>query len=143
MYYFAYGSNMNLEQMRRLCGWHFKVLGAVELPNYEFGPDSRGYANIREKQNSKIFGVLYELDQHALDILDEFEGFPQVFNRVEVEVADIVDGEVFTASVYIENPKNFGSGEIKEDYLKRLIAGARENRLPETWIEFLESFMQK
>ncbi len=143
MYYFAYGSNMNLEHMRRLCGWHFKVLGAAELPNYEFGPDSRGYANIRERQDSKIYGVLYELDQHALDILDEFEGYPQVFNRIEVDVADIVDGEVFTASVYIENPKNFGSGQIKEDYLKRLIAGARENRLPETWIEFLESFVQK
>ena len=80
MYYFAYGSSMNLEHMRRLCGWNFTVLGPATLQDYEFGPDSRGYANIRPQAGKQVCGVLYEVNQHCLDVLDEFEGVPDAFS---------------------------------------------------------------
>lgn len=139
MYYFAYGSNMNLDHMRRMCGWHFHVLGVGMLMDYEFGPDKRGYSNIRPKQGSKVFGVLYDLEQKGLDALDEFEGYPQVFNRIEVTIEDISKAQ-YKAWVYVENEDQFGGSEIKQEYLKRVLAGAQENRLPETWIKFLSSF---
>ena len=66
MYYFAYGSNMNLEHMRRICGWHFTVLGGVILEDYQFGPDTRGYANIRPAPGQKVYGLVYEVDQHCI-----------------------------------------------------------------------------
>lgn len=141
MYYFAYGSNMNLEHMRRLCGWHFRLLGMATLEGYEFGPDSRGYANIRSKADSKVYGVLYDLDNHCLDVLDEFEGVPEVFNRVEIEVIDSED-EPVTAWVYIERPEFFGGEYVKADYLKKVVAGSIENKLPEEWIKFLKTFEQ-
>lgn len=128
--------------MRRLCGWHFRVLGVAELSNYEFGSDTRGYANIRPKNNSKVYGVLYDVDQECLDILDEFEGVPEVFKRVELEIETLEDGK-FKAWVYVENPEMFGQSFIREDYLKKVISGAVENKLPQEWVSFLETFISK
>ncbi len=142
MYYFAYGSNMNLEHMRRLCGWHFNVIGPAVLQDFEFGPDGRGYANIRQKGGFKVYGVLYDLDQYCLDILDDFEGCPQVFERKEVEVREGGD-KSYMAWVYLEKPEKFSETEIKNDYLRRVIAGAVENHLPQEWITFLKSFERR
>jgi gamma-glutamylcyclotransferase (GGCT)/AIG2-like uncharacterized protein YtfP len=143
MYYFAYSSNMSFEHMRRLCGWHFSVLGAAALPDFEFGPDLRGYATIRPKKGSEVFGVLYEIDKEGLDALDDFDGYPQVFERPEVFTKLVEGGKVFKAWVYAQKLDQFGGTYIKEDFLRRVIAGARENRLPENWIKFLESFSQQ
>jgi gamma-glutamylcyclotransferase (GGCT)/AIG2-like uncharacterized protein YtfP len=142
MYYFAYGSNLSLEHMRRLCGWHFQVIGPAVLEGYEFSPDSRGYATITPKTGSKTWGVLYDADQFCIDALDDFEGYPEVFGRPEVEVIG-EDGKKYKAWVYVGKALESGTRYIKEDYLRRAIAGAAENRLPEEWIKFLESFKEK
>lgn len=132
---------MNLEHMRRLCGWHFSVLGAGVLEGYEFGPDGRGYTNIRPRSGSHVCGVLYDLDKYSLDALDDFEGYPNVFNRVEVEIV-VEDGEKHKAWVYVEEANLFNGDFIKEDYLKRVIIGARENRLPAEWVSMLEGLLK-
>ena len=139
MYYFAYGSSMNYEQMRRLCGWHFQLLGLGTLHNFEFGVDQRGYVNIRPKSGQKVIGVLYDLEPGCLDRLDEFEGYPQVFTRPEVEVVDS-NNHKFKAWVYVEAPEQFGGKSIKLDYFKRFMAGAIDSKLPQDWINFLQSF---
>ena len=139
MYYFAYSSNMSFEHMRRLCGWHFFILGAATLPDFEFGSDLRGYATIRPRKGSHVAGVLYEVDRQCMDCLDDFDGYPEVFDRIEVEVAG-PDNHRHKAWVYAQAPEMFGGRFIKQGFLKRVIAGARENRLPETWIKFLETF---
>lgn len=142
MHYFAYGSNMNLEHMRRLCGWHFNVVSVVALKDYEFGPDSRGYANIRPKKGGRVFGVLYELDQHCIDALDEFEGVPNVFQRIEV-IVTALSGQEYTAFVYVESPELFGGSYIKTEYMRRVVMGAKQNNLPQEWVSFLEEYLSK
>jgi gamma-glutamylcyclotransferase (GGCT)/AIG2-like uncharacterized protein YtfP len=141
MYYFAYGSSMNFHQMRRICGWHFTMLGQALLPDFEFGLDLRGYANIRQKKNSKVFGVLYEVDQHCIDVMDEYEGCPNIFSRLLVEATD-KDGVLYKAWVYLEKPEEFGGKQVNETHFKMLIAGAMANRLPKEWINFLQSFLK-
>ncbi len=140
MFYFAYGSNMSVGHMRRLCQWRCRVLGMADLSGYEFGFGSRGYGNIRPSQNSKVNGVLYDIDEKCLGALDNFEGYPKVFGREKVEVSDI-DGNKYQAWVYLEPPKEFG-GKPKLEYLQRVIDGARENNLPKAWLEKLESFLE-
>ena len=139
MYYFAYGLNMNLEFMRRVCGWHFTVIGAGVLENYEFGSDTRGYVNIRSCLGQKVFGLIYEVDDKCLKSLDEFEGYPEVFGRKAVGVRGM-GGKNYRVWVYLEGSENFGKNEIREEYLKRVLVGARENRLPEEWINFLRGY---
>jgi gamma-glutamylcyclotransferase (GGCT)/AIG2-like uncharacterized protein YtfP len=92
MYYFAYGSNMSLDHMRRLCGWHCQLLGRATLPEFEIGLDKRGYANIKANPKELVYGVLFEIDEDGIKLLDGFEGYPDIFDRAEVEVFDSLFG---------------------------------------------------
>ena len=139
MYYFAYGSNMSFDHMRKICGWHFSAVGQATLENFVPGVDFRGYINIKEHKGGKVLGVLYNIDEKGLEALDEFEGVPDVFKRIEVEVLD-ESQEKYLAWVYLQSQEQFGGDYIREEYLNRVILGARENHLPEDWIEYLESF---
>ncbi len=139
MNYFAYASSMNFEQMRRICGWHFHLLGMAELPDFEMGLDLRGFTNIREKKGEKVYGVLYDIDQHCLETLDKFEDYPNVFGRQEVMV--IHDGKQKTAWVYIQPAEQFGGTEVKPDFFRRVIAAAEENHLPGEWIKKLKAYI--
>lgn len=139
MYYFAYGSNTNFDHMRRVCGWHFTALGMATLADYEFGPDRRGFATVRPQIGQHVLGVLYEIDQYCVNALDEFEGYPDIFNRIEVVVTDI-DNQSHTAYIYIEPVEQFGGDYLRESYIKMIVAGAIQNHLPKEWIKFLESF---
>jgi len=130
---------MVLEQMRRLCGWHFQVLGAGVLSDYELGADTRGYLTIQPKAGKKVQGLIYKVDQHCIEALDEFEGHPDVFERIEVKVLD-ESGQYYNASVYMEKPEYFGGDFVKPEYLHRVIAGAKEHNLPQDWIDFLKTF---
>jgi gamma-glutamylcyclotransferase (GGCT)/AIG2-like uncharacterized protein YtfP len=138
MYYFAYGSNLIFEQMRRLCGWHFQVVGVAVLKGYKMHPDTRGFLGIQPEEGSKVFGLIYSVDQFCIDSLDDFEGHPDVFIRTQVKVTDIA-GEDFTAWVYIEQSKYFDGKFLKPDFLNRIIGAADSNHLPKEWIKFLES----
>ena len=128
--------------MRRLCGWHFSVLGVATLPDYELGVDDRGYATVRPFAGKEVLGVLYEVDQYCLDILDDFEGYPEVFLRPIVEILD-ANGQKLQSWVYLEPKEKFGSGFMRPDYIKRAIIGAEENHLPEEWINFLSGFQPR
>lgn len=140
MYYFAYGSNMNLEHMRRLCGWHCQLLCRASLPDFEIGLDTRGYANIRKQANNTVWGVLYEINTDGLNILDKFEGYPTVFGREEVMVFD-ENQVMYKAQVYIEPATEFGGKKAREEYFKRVISAAWESKLPEAWIKKLEELL--
>jgi len=139
MYYFAYGTNMNYEHMRRIAGRHFTVLGVATLPDYEFGIDQRGYNNSRPKKGSKVWGVLYEVDDECIAALDNYEGYPEVFGRIEVTVTDFA-GSQKKAWMYLQPSEAFGGTKAKEEHIKRILAGAEENHLPQEWIKFLETF---
>lgn len=126
--------------MRRLCGWHCKLLCRAKLPDFEIGLDTRGYANIRHNLKHEVWGVLYEIDEDGISMLDKFEGYPAVFGREEITVLD--ENKVkYKAQVYIEPSHEFGGKEAREEYFRRVIGGAYENHLPEEWIEKLEGFL--
>ena len=133
---------MNLDHMRRLLGWRFNVIGIATLKDYELGVDLRGYFNIRAKVGASVKGVLYEIDQYCLDILDELEAYPDVFNRIEIYPEDS-KGKNNVSWVYIQDESKFNGEEVKSDFLKRVLAGATENHLPKDWIKFLETFKEK
>ncbi len=127
--------------MRRICGWHCQLLCRAHLPDYEIGLDQRGYANIRPKKGETVYGVLYEVDEDGIALLDEFEGYPKVFDRKQITVFD-ENGIKYKTEVYIEPPHDFYGTEAKTEYFRRVIAGAYEHKLPEEWIDKLEKFVQ-
>lgn len=141
MYYFAYGSNMSLDHMRRLCGWHCQLLGRATLPEFEIGLDKRGYANIKANPKELVYGVLFEIDEDGIKLLDGFEGYPDIFDRAEVEVFD-ENKVVYKAQVYWEPKEELDGTEPKQEYFRRVIAAAHDNKLPQEWIKKLEQFAQ-
>jgi hypothetical protein len=107
--YFAYGSNMDAVQMRER-GAPFTARKWALLRGYSLrfnklatGKDARsgeGKGNIVPNPNGVTEGALYEITQAGLDGLDEREGYPEHYARVELPV-ELKGGSQVKAWVYI------------------------------------------
>ena len=129
--YFAYGSNMNINQMNNRCPDGFEKVTNAKLNNYAFGFDQSGYANLKDQKNNETIGILYQITELCLKSLDGYEGYPDHYNRKIVMVIDLESNKQYQSQVYIQSPKNFG-GKANQEYLGRIIIGAKENQLPES-----------
>ena len=56
--YFAYGSNINLEQMEHRCP-DAQLVGPVTLQNYELQFRGSGFATVSPKKGSVVHGLLW------------------------------------------------------------------------------------
>ena len=81
--YFAYGSNLNIEQMKIRCPGAVGISPAV-LEGWKLA--ERIYADIEKAPGECVNGALYEISDFAA--LDRFEGYPQCYDREEVMVTD-------------------------------------------------------
>ena len=144
--YFAYGSNMNLAQMKQRCSGS-KVLGIACLPGYKVG--FYGYSAIWDgaqetvvsDPQSEVWGVLYEMqvfDWEALDGYQDarFDGAGQYFHY-PVEVIDREQG-LIKAMIYKKNILNEAKSPSAE-YLDFIVQGAKEQGLPEEYIAHLQN----
>ena len=77
--YFAYGSNINLDQMAQRCP-DAQVVGPVTLENYEllFRGNLRGagVATIAPREGSTVHGLLWNITPECERSLDYYEGYP-------------------------------------------------------------------
>lgn len=71
MLYFAYGSNLNIEQMKRRCP-AATPLGAIVIDN--FALVFRGVADIEPRDGSLLHGGLWEITDECVKALDRYEG---------------------------------------------------------------------
>ena len=90
--YFAYGSNMDPERMRRR-GIKFSRREHAVLEGFrlEFNKVSsrnprEGYANIVKDPEGIVEGILYEIEESDLSKLDKFEGYPLHYRRTRIYV---------------------------------------------------------
>jgi gamma-glutamylcyclotransferase len=75
-YYFAYGSNLHLEQMATRCP-SSKFIGRAILKDFRWHINQRGYANIlpsKPQERSYVQGLVYELSEADEQKLDRSEG---------------------------------------------------------------------
>ena len=148
--YFAYGSNMNLMQMKQRCSSP-KVLGIARLPGYRV--EFYGYSAIWDGAQetvvpdleSEVWGVLYELqffDCEQLDVYVDarFDGTGPYFHY-PVDVIDIEQGMI-DAMIYKKDKCGEGTNPSTE-YLNFIIQGAKEQGLPEGYIAFLQNKITK
>lgn len=82
-YYFAYGSNMNIQRARlRIPG--AVTVGRATLRGYAL--HERLYADIGRYAGKDVEGVLYRVCESHLRELDRFEGAPRIYERRLVTV---------------------------------------------------------
>ncbi len=140
MIYFAYGSNMDHEQMQTRCPGH-RVIGTVRLPNYAlaFTRWSRswnsGTADILPERGKEICGVLYDLTLDDLKRMDKFADYPNSYIRQDVFVE--MDGETLPALTYVAIRQ--GVFLPSRAYLSKMIQGAEKNKVSERYLGFLKS----
>ena len=90
-YYFAYGSNMNLGQMRFRCP-DAEVVGNVRLEDYRLAFRGRapgnGVATVLPEKGSYVDGVLWKITEACEKNLDFYEGFPNFYGKETIQVKD-------------------------------------------------------
>jgi gamma-glutamylcyclotransferase len=141
--YFAYGSNLWLEQMAERTGplrQGAEGPRRARLANYRLifnmqAEDGRVFANI-ESPGTGVLGVIYCCSAKTLQMLDRFE---QGYERRQVQV-ELEDGSELTAFTYIAAaaPRKNLPGPSAE-YLQKILRGARQHGLPEAYIREIEA----
>jgi len=142
-WYFAYGSNLWVDQMVRRTGPIRQGADRprlVQLPGYRLAFNMQGdcghvFANIVQPGEG-VLGVVYRCGPESLDILDEYESG---YERRRVTVVDD-RGEKLEALAYVAIPGNVvGDRTPEAEYLQRVVRGARQHGLPETYIRMIET----
>ena len=127
--YFAYGSNMDPERMRRR-GIKFSRREHAVLEGFrlEFNKVSsrnprEGYANIVKDPEGIVEGILYEIEESDLSKLDKFEGYPLHYRRTRIYVK-LDNGEEVEAITYIAQQEMVKDGlRPSKEYLSHLLKG--------------------
>lgn len=82
--YFAYGSNLNLDQMAIRCPLA-GVVGKAVLEGYELA-FRRGVLTILPKEDSRVEGLLWRVNVWDELTLDRYEGYPHLYTKERLSV---------------------------------------------------------
>lgn len=77
--YFAYGSNLNLDQMAVRCA-QAGVVGKAVLEGYELA-FRRGVLTILPKEGGRVEGLLWRVNAWDELTLDRYEGYPHLYTK--------------------------------------------------------------
>ena len=106
--YFAYGSNLDLPQMKRRCP-SSKLISKGSLSGYRltFNIFSSGWgggvADVIQDQGSKVWGLVFELSDTDLERLDRYEGYHKDWTSLYERWKTVIDtpnGQVSDVWVY-------------------------------------------
>ena len=87
-YYIAYGSNLNIYQMRFRCP-NARIIGTAVIPNYELlfkGSKTGSYLTIEPKKGSSVPVAVWETTAEDELALDRYEGYPTFYYKKEIEI---------------------------------------------------------
>jgi gamma-glutamylcyclotransferase (GGCT)/AIG2-like uncharacterized protein YtfP len=150
---FAYGSNMNLGDLRRWLAENGVPTDGIlkarpaTLPgyrtvwNYRSKARGGGAANITQAVGRDLPGVALRVDGPTLAAIDKKEGHPEVYSRGNRRHAILLgDATEVEAWVYVARPERCSDrGEWpRREYLDLLLDGARKHGLPPWRVRELE-----
>ncbi len=143
MKYFAYGSNMSVEQMKSRGCFDSRFVGIAKLDGYDLvfcgqSPnwEMKGTANLSRLKNGYVWGALFEASEDCLKKLDVFEHVPKRRKREAVVVKDM-NGTEHTAIVYILKT-DLEINQPSKAYFNRVIEGAKQIGLPDDYINNID-----
>lgn len=141
--YFAFGSNMDKEQMKiRKANFTEMQKGIIKDWKLVFNKINSkkvgaGYANIIPNSGSIVEGIIYKVDNDAIPILDGFEGVPINYEQKIMPVEN-TNKELIDCIVYIANPSKVDNFLKPEKlYLQHLLKG--KDFLSESYFSDLKS----
>ncbi len=137
-YYIAYGSNLNMMQMR------FRCKGAIAegvgyLKDWELfyaGSLTGNYATIRKKKGGVVPVGVWRISDENEDALDRYEGWPHFYGKKMIEV-NMVTGRIgnkIKGLVYIMNP-HAKEGQPSPSYVDTCRRGYRDFGIAEKYLD--------
>ena len=106
-YYIAYGSNLNVPQMKRRCP-DARILGTANIRGWELlfkGSKTGSYLTIEECEGGRVPVAIWEVTEDDEAALDRYEGYPSFYYKKDFKVTcrGIVTGrrKVIDAFAYI------------------------------------------
>jgi len=140
MQLFFYGSNLDRQRLRsRVPSWdgyyQLVYLKGYELRFHKRLGNGTAAANIVPHAASKVWGIVVNLDDLEVSLMDGYEGYPYHYDRLTVEVSTVAGDEI-TAETYVAQPDWIEEGlPQSQDYLNHVINGAKESGLPDDYIQ--------
>ncbi len=135
-YYFAYASNLKISILEERIGDKIQNYLPGRLPDYGFrfnrrNSDGSARANIVVSESEDVFGLVCQVDQKYKDKLFKTEpGYLLISVAVETEQGDV------NAFTFVSESDDEGIYPTKQ-YLTSIVEGAREQRLPEEYVDFI------
>lgn len=131
--YFAYGSNINLDQMTDRCPAATPVCPVV-LDNYRLAfrgnLGMNGVATILPAQGEKVYGLLWKITPACELSLDWYEGYPRLYGKEQVVVRG-KDGQRHSAMVYTMSHELYlDPAEPSPPYFSGIVQGCKQNGIP-------------
>ncbi|WP_320172406.1 gamma-glutamylcyclotransferase family protein [Maridesulfovibrio sp.] len=148
--YFAYGPNMNPEQIQERCS-NPVVIGPARLPGYQmafFGYSwiwDSGMETVIPAPGKDLWGVIYELGSTDADSLDAWQdirlnGTGSYFHSPVVIFSP--EGEQYEAVLYRKDILGTPTPPSRE-FLEFILQGARIHGLPESYVKTLAEIPSK
>jgi cation transport regulator ChaC len=151
MLYFAYGSNMNWDQMRDRCpSTRFDSIVRADGYQLAFTRFSKnrqcGVADIVANAGSRVWGVVFEIPDDEVNVLDQSEGYSpgrarekNAYERRQLNVfRQVSNASPITVWTYVVVNKLKSSPKPSAEYKATILAGARHWKLPADYVEELE-----
>jgi gamma-glutamylcyclotransferase len=142
--YFAYGSNMDEQQMRVHCPT-FRRVDSACLHGHRLAFTRRsivsgtGVADVVAAAGADVWGVLFEVGDGDLEALDRKEGNGWAYTREQKSVTLAGDRSAHGAILYTVLAKEPSEVPPSREYLQRLIAAAEAQGLPGEYIAMLSA----
>lgn len=121
--YIAYGSNLNLEQMKRRCPTA-EVVGTAELRNWRLwfrGGHHSAVATIERERGFTVPVLIWWIQPGDEAALDRYEGFPFLYRKETLRLT--VNGRRVYAMVYIMNEAGHPYGIPSASYFDTIREG--------------------
>ena len=142
--YFAFGSNLSLDQMRKRCPGH-ELAGIAVLANHRVvcnkaKSDGINYcAGIIESPGDEVLGVLYKLTPRDLERLDDEEGcyagtIHYYRDARDFYVKNRATGEVINAFTYFV-ARPVAPQKPAPEYAEIIFQGCRHHGFPDEYVK--------
>lgn len=148
MKYFAYGSNMCFRRFKkRIPSGVFEaiaILNGYELRFHVKDDDGSGKCDAfyTGKRSDHVIGVVYDIEATEKHLLDKAEDLGVEYRERE-EVVKVNEAEM-NVFLYVAIPEVIDTGVTPYDWYKEFVMkGAREHKLPATYIESIEKIPAK
>ncbi|MCR1887844.1 MULTISPECIES: gamma-glutamylcyclotransferase family protein [Bacillota] len=104
-YYIAYGSNLNIPQMRMRCPGA-RIIGTSVIEDYQLlfkGSKTGSYLTIEPMEGAEVPVVIWEVTETDEKALDRYEGYPNFYYKKEMtlDIKGIRTGKVRRRDAFV------------------------------------------